>query len=91
MSAPTPQGAVLAVDPGSDKCGLALVSAQGTVALLEVVPRSALAERVRELGAVVVAATALVDRSPAVAERFAEAGIRWDPLLTWVDLGIEAL
>ena len=44
-------------------------------------------ERVRDLGAVVVAATALLDRSPAVAERFAAAGIEWSPLLTWVDLG----
>jgi orotate phosphoribosyltransferase len=49
------------------------------------------AERVTELGARVVAATALLDRSPAVAERFGAAGIRWVPLLTWEDLGIEAL
>lgn len=48
-------------------------------------------ERVRELGAEVVAASALLDRSPAVAERFAEAGIPWLPLLTWADLGIDAL
>jgi orotate phosphoribosyltransferase len=47
--------------------------------------------RLRELGVEVVAATALLDRSPAVAERFAEAGIDWIPLLTWVDLGIEPL
>ncbi|HMC38319.1 MAG TPA: phosphoribosyltransferase family protein [Acidimicrobiales bacterium] len=49
------------------------------------------AERVLELGAQVVAATALLDRSPRVAERFAQAGIRWEPLLTWTDLGIEPL
>ena len=49
------------------------------------------ADRVRELGAEVVAATALLDRSPAVAERFEEAGVRWAPLLTWSDLGIEPL
>ena len=48
-------------------------------------------ERVAELGAEVVAATALLDRSPQVAERFAHAGIRWVPLLTWEDLGIEPL
>jgi orotate phosphoribosyltransferase len=48
-------------------------------------------ERIRDLGAVVVAATALLDRSPAVGPRFAEAGIRWAPLLTWADLGIEPL
>lgn len=49
------------------------------------------AERVKELGATIVAATALLERSPAVAERLAAAGIRWLPLLTWVDLGIEPL
>ena len=48
-------------------------------------------DRVKELGAQIVAATALLDRSPRVAERFAEAGIRWAPLLTWEDLGIEPL
>ena len=49
------------------------------------------AERVRELGVEIVAASALLDRSPVVGERFAEAGIAWMPLLTWTDLGIEAL
>ncbi len=49
------------------------------------------AEKVTDLGAVVVAATALLDRSPQVAERFAEAGVPWLPLLTWTDLGIEPL
>lgn len=49
------------------------------------------AEKVVELGAKVVAATALLDRSPEVAERFAAAGIDWRPLLTWADLGIEPL
>jgi orotate phosphoribosyltransferase len=49
------------------------------------------AERVRDLGAEVIAATALLDRSPAVGERFSAAGIPWQPLLTWVDLGIEPL
>lgn len=48
-------------------------------------------ERVQELGAVVVMATALLDRSPAVAGRFAAVGIDWSPLLTWVDLDIEPL
>jgi len=48
-------------------------------------------DRIRDLGADVVAATALLDRSPAVEPRFAEAGIRWAPLLTWADLGIEPL
>jgi orotate phosphoribosyltransferase len=49
------------------------------------------AEKVGDLGATVVAATALVDRSPQVAERFRQAGIDWRPLLTWSDLGIEPL
>jgi len=48
-------------------------------------------ERVQELGVAVLAATALLDRSPAVAERFESAGISWLPLLTWADLGIEPL
>jgi orotate phosphoribosyltransferase len=48
-------------------------------------------DRVVELGAQVVAATALLDRSPQVAQRFADAGIQWAPLLTWEDLGIEPL
>jgi orotate phosphoribosyltransferase len=48
-------------------------------------------DRIRELGAVVVAATALLDRSPSVADRFDVAGVEWVPLLTWEDLGIEPL
>ncbi|HWE55674.1 MAG TPA: phosphoribosyltransferase family protein [Acidimicrobiales bacterium] len=49
------------------------------------------AEKVTDLGAHVIGATALLDRSPAVAERFDASGIAWEPLLTWVDLGIEPL
>jgi orotate phosphoribosyltransferase len=48
-------------------------------------------EKVAELGAEIVAATALLDRSPQVSERFAAAGIKWIPVLTWEDLGIEPL
>ncbi len=48
-------------------------------------------DRIQETCAEVVAATTVVDRSPAVAERFAAAGIPWAPLLTWQDLGIEPL
>jgi orotate phosphoribosyltransferase len=48
-------------------------------------------DRIRELGAEVVAATALLDRSPSVAARFDAAGVEWAPLLTWEDLGIEPL
>lgn len=48
-------------------------------------------DKVVELGVEVVAATALLDRSPRVAERFSAAGIRWVPLLTWEDLDIEPL
>lgn len=47
--------------------------------------------RIVELGAEVVAATALVDRSPQVGARFAERGIPWRPLLSWADIGIEPL
>lgn len=49
------------------------------------------AGKVTDLGAEVIAATALLDRSPAVADTFAAAGVRWVPLLRWVDLGIEPL
>jgi orotate phosphoribosyltransferase len=48
-------------------------------------------ERIRETGADVVAAATLVDRGPAVAERFEAAGIPWFPLLTWDDLRIDPL
>jgi orotate phosphoribosyltransferase len=48
-------------------------------------------EKVRDLGVQVIAATALLDRSPGVAKRFADAGVPWIPLLTWTDLGIEPL
>lgn len=49
------------------------------------------AEKVTDLGAEVVAATALLDRSPQVAARFEQAGVAWLPLLTWSDIGIEPL
>ena len=49
------------------------------------------AEKVTEVGAVVIAATALLDRSPKVAVNFEAAGVPWRPLLTWIDLGIEPL
>ena len=49
------------------------------------------ADKITELGAEVVGATALLDRAPRVAERFAEVGVEWRPLLTWADLGIEPL
>lgn len=49
------------------------------------------AEKVTDLGAEVIAATALLDRSPGVAGRFDAAGLRWVPLLTWSDLGIEPI
>jgi orotate phosphoribosyltransferase len=49
------------------------------------------AERVVEMGVSLVGATALLDRSPQVSERFAAAGVRWVPLMTWADLGIEPL
>ena len=42
-------GRVLAVDPGRDKCGLAVVGGEGATLLLEVVPRADLASRVAEI------------------------------------------
>jgi orotate phosphoribosyltransferase len=48
-------------------------------------------DRVAELGVEVVAATALLDRGPRVAQAFAERGIPWKPLLTWSDVGIQPL
>lgn len=48
-------------------------------------------ERIRAFGVEVVAASALLDRSPGVARRFREAGIEWRPLLRWTDLGIDPI
>jgi orotate phosphoribosyltransferase len=48
-------------------------------------------DRVLELGAAAVAAVTLLDRGPAVARRFQDRGIRYEPLLTWSDIGIDAL
>lgn len=48
-------------------------------------------QRIRELGVEVVAASALLDRGPAVERLFQEAGIAWRPLLRWSDVGIEPL
>jgi orotate phosphoribosyltransferase len=48
-------------------------------------------ERVEELGATVIAATALLDRSPRVALRVEAHGIRWVPVLRWSDIGIAPL
>jgi orotate phosphoribosyltransferase len=44
---------------------------------------------VRATGAEVVLATALVDRGDSAADRFAAAGVTYEPLLTYRDLGIE--
>jgi orotate phosphoribosyltransferase len=48
-------------------------------------------DRIEELGGEIIAATAILDRSPVVAERVEAHGIRWLPLLHWTDIGIEAL
>jgi RNase H-fold protein (predicted Holliday junction resolvase) len=45
----TDPGAVLAVDPGRAKCGIAVVSAEGAVLAQEVIPAAALEARAREL------------------------------------------
>jgi orotate phosphoribosyltransferase len=75
--------------------GARLQEAQTAVVLDDVVSTGAsllkAVERIRELGVEVVAATALLDRSPSVGPRFAAAGVAWLPLLTWADIGIEPL
>ncbi len=48
-------------------------------------------DRVLDLGVVVVAAVTLLDRSTAAGPRFAERGIRYLPLLTSADIGIQPL
>jgi len=48
-------------------------------------------DRVLELGVWVVAAVTLLDRSTTARSRFAERGIRYLPLLTSADIGIEPL
>lgn len=48
-------------------------------------------ERVRETGAEVVFATTLVDRGDDAAAFFAGAGVPYEPLLTYRDLGIEPI
>ena len=42
---------VLAIDPGRDKCGIAVLSPQGDILLHEIVPPGALETRVSELAA----------------------------------------
>lgn len=46
-------------------------------------------EAVQATGADVVLATALVDRGDSAADRFAAAGVAYEPLLSYHDLGIE--
>jgi orotate phosphoribosyltransferase len=48
-------------------------------------------DQILELGVTVVAATGLLDRGPGVARLFASRSIRWVPLVTWEDIGIEPL
>jgi len=48
-------------------------------------------DRLKELGVSIVGATALLDRSPVVAQRLHALGIPWAPLLNWADLGIDPL
>jgi len=48
-------------------------------------------DRVLELGVTVVAAVTLLDRSLAAKEQFAKRGLRYLPLLTSADIGIDAL
>src|SRR5262249_2615704 len=75
--------------------GARLQPGQSVVLLDDVVSTGAsllrAAERVRELGVEVVAATTLLDRSPAVAWRLAAAGITWLPHPPWPAAGREPL
>lgn len=48
-------------------------------------------ERIEAFGVEIVAAVALLDRAPAVRANIEGRGLRWEPLLTWEDLGIEPL
>ncbi|MCU1488787.1 MAG: pyrE 2 [Acidimicrobiaceae bacterium] len=48
-------------------------------------------EVVRSVGAPVVLACTLLDRGEAASRAFAEAGVRYEPLLTYRDLGIDPL
>jgi orotate phosphoribosyltransferase len=48
-------------------------------------------DRVLELGVSAVAAVTLLDRSTEAAAGFAERGVRYEPLLTFADIGIEPL
>lgn len=48
-------------------------------------------DRVLELGVRPIAAVTLLDRSTQAAAGFAERGIRYQPLLTYADIGIEPL
>lgn len=48
-------------------------------------------QKIEQTGAKVVAASTIVDRSPAVADRMGRLGVPWYPLLRWDDLGIEPL
>jgi orotate phosphoribosyltransferase len=48
-------------------------------------------DRVVQLGVTPVVAVTLLDRGPAAAARFAERGITYRPLLTWVDIDIDPL
>lgn len=64
--------AILAIDPGRDKCGLALLSPRGEVLMQEVVGAQALGPRARELAAHHHIALAVIgDRTGAAAARTA--------------------
>jgi len=77
--APFPPGAVIAVDPGRDKCGIAVVRADGTVIAKAIVARQEAVDRVMELArAHAVSVVVLGDRtgSRALAREIQELGGR---------------
>lgn len=86
MASESSVGPVLAVDPGRDKCGLAVVDAAGRVLHREVCPTGQLPVRAQDLGErFMVAALVVGDRTGARATAAALRGIAGLPSLTFVD------
>jgi orotate phosphoribosyltransferase len=75
--------------------GTRLQAGDGVVFVEDVVSTGAsllrAVDRVLELGVRAIAAVTLLDRSTQAAPAFAERGIRYEPLLTYADIGIEPL
>jgi len=71
--------AILALDPGTDKCGLALVSAEGQVLAHDVVPTQGVVEKVRpQLGEGVRLIVGAGTGHKAVADLLRRAGLNFE-------------